>query len=122
MNNKNEFDDLVNRIYFHSSREFPNKKMKDDALEAMKILWNEDNILILNKKFSNEEIRKNISNKMMAEHLETAIDLYTKIYCKKGVELLSFLIFREILTGNQIADLMFDYDLKVGNIKRGDIV
>lgn len=122
MNNKNEFDDLVKRIYFHSSREFQGKKIKEGALEAMKILWNKNSISICDKKFSNEEIRKNISNKMMAEHLETAIDLYTKIYCKKGVELLSFLIFREILTGNQIADLMFDYDLKVGNIKRGDIV
>ena len=122
MNNKNEFDDLVNRIYFHSSREFSSKKIKEDALEAMKNLWNKNEITMCDRKFHNEEIRKNISNKMMAEHLETAIDLYTKIYCEKGVELLSFLIFREILTANKISDLMFDYDLKVGNIKRGDIV
>ncbi len=118
MNNKNELDDLVNRI----SGKFPSKKIKVDALESLKILYNKNEIVMCDRKFSTEEIRKNISNKMMAEHLDAAIDLYTKIYCEKGVELLSFLIFREILTANQIADLMFDYDLKSGNIKRGDIV
>lgn len=118
MNNKNELDDLVNRI----SRKFPSEKIKEDALEAMKNLWNKNEITMCDRKFSNEETRKYISNKMMAEHLDAAVDLYTKIYAEKGVELLSFLIFREILTANQIADFMFDYDLKSGNIKRGDIV
>ena len=113
-----KFNNKMNDCFFHPSRDnmYPTKEIKEVALRAMKNLWQMGGISFEVIEFSNAEIQYIILEQLMPEHIDFAIDEFMNCNRLDGVEILSYLIFVNALTNNNLMELFAKHDIQHGLI------
>lgn len=109
-----EFKDYLKRTFYHSSRniEFPNGRLKAFSRHAISQLWDMQEFKVGDKTYSNNEIRYILSEKMMPEHLDSAIKIFVSLNRDFGVKILMYLIIACVINRNGFMELLAEYDLK----------
>lgn len=85
--------------YFAPSRRdlFPNATMYQMARNAMLLLWNADEIELLEIRYDNEAIRKTVMTEMMPQHLDHAVKRFMQMPQLQSERQLAELIFHCII-------------------------
>ena len=109
-----EFKDYLKRTFYHPSRnkEFPNGRLKAFSRHAISQLWDMQEFKVGDKTYSNNEIRYILSEKMMPEHLDSAIKIFVSLNRDFGVKILMYLIIACVINQNGFMELLAEYDLK----------
>ena len=109
-----EFKDYLKRTYYHPSRnkEFPNGRLKAFSRHAISQLWDMQEFKVGDKTYSNNEIRYILSEKMMPEHMDSAIKIFVSLNRDFGVKILMYLIIACAINQNGFMELLAEYDLK----------
>lgn len=94
--------------YFAPSRRdlFPSCTMYQMARSAMLLLWNADEVELLEIRYDNEAIRSVILNDMMPQHLDLAVRRFMQMPQLQSERQLAELIFHCIIFDG-IDDLLF---------------
>ena len=89
----------LENCYFAPSRRdlFPSCTMYQMARSAMLLLWNADEIELLEIRYDNEAIRKTVMTEMMPQHLDHAIKRFMQMPQMKSERQLAELIFHCII-------------------------
>lgn len=117
-----ELEKVISML-FPPSRDkmFPSEEVKDTAIRAIKILWFSDGYPFAGKKYSGDEIRYILEEKLMPEHLEFAIDDFVRLNRIDGINILIRLIFIKYFTNDELMEDLAKYDLIHKNkLKKGD--
>ena len=109
-----EFKDYLKRTFYHPSRnkEFPNGRLKAFSRHAISQLWDMQEFKVGDKTYSNNEIRYILSEKMMPEHMDSAIKIFVSLNRDFGVKILMYLIIACAINQNGFMELLAEYDLK----------
>ena len=109
-----EFKDYLKRTFYHPSinNEFPNGRLKAFSRHAISQLWDMQEFKVGYKTYSNNEIRYILSEKMMPEHLDSAIKIFVSLNRDFGVKILMYLIIACVINQNGFMELLAEYDLK----------
>ena len=109
-----EFKDYLKQSFYHPSRnnDFPNRRLKAFSRHAISQLWDLQEFTVGDKTYSNNEIRYILSEKMMPEHLDSAIKIFESLNRDFGVKILMYLIIVCVINQNGFMKLLAEYDLK----------
>ena len=109
-----EFKDYLKKCFYHPSRNnmFPGYRMKAFSRTAICQLWDKLEFQVGDKTYSNSEIRYILSEKMMPEHLDSAIKIFVSLNRDFGVKILMYLIIACVINRNGFMELLAEYDLK----------
>ena len=109
-----EFKDYLKKSFYHPSRnnEFPNRRLKAFSRHAICQLWNVQEFKVGDKTYSNDEIRYILSERMMPEHLDSAIKIFESLNRDFGVKILMYLIIVCVINHNGFMELLAWYDMK----------
>ena len=109
-----EFKDYLKRTFYHPSRnnEFPSCRVKAFSRHAISQLWDIQDFKVGDKTYSNNEIRYILSERMMPEHLDSAIEIFLSLNRDYGLEILMYLIIVCVINHNGFMKLLAEYDLK----------
>jgi len=109
-----EFKDYLKRTFYHPSRnnEFPNGRLKAFSRYAISQLWDMQELKVGDRTYSNDEIRYILSERMMPEHLDSAIRIFVSLNRELGLEILMYLIIACAINQNGLMELLAEYDLK----------
>ena len=112
-----EFKDYLKRTFYHPSRniEFPNSRLKAFSRHAISQLWDMQEFKVGDKTYSNNEIRYILSEKMMPEHLDSAIKIFVSLNRDFGVKILMYLIIACVINQNGLMELLAEYDVDASN-------
>lgn len=85
-----EFKDYLKRTFYHPSTniEFPNGRLKAFSRHVISRLWDMQEFKVGDKTYTNPEIRYILSERMMPEHLDSAIKIFVRLNRKFGLEIL----------------------------------
>lgn len=110
-----KFNYLLNELCFCPSRDrvYPSKRLKRKAKQALRILWNAEQMHILGKFYNKSEIQKLLIEEMTPDMLDEAIEFYS--YCKgeKSVHQLAHQILYFVIFSETIADISYDRVKKI---------
>ena len=106
----------LENCYFAPSRRdlFPNATMYQMARSAMLLLWNADEIELLEIRYDNEAIRKIIMTEMMPQHLDHAVKRFMQMPQMKSERQLAELIFYSIIFDGIDDALLVERDFSKG--------
>ena len=109
-----EFKDYLKRTFYHPSRnnEFPNGRLKAFSRYAISQLWDMQELKVGDRTYSNDEIRYILSERMMPEHLDSAIRIFVSLNRELGLEILMYLIIACAINQDGLMELLAEYDLK----------
>lgn len=109
-----EFKDYLKKSFYHPSRnnEFPNSRLKAFSRHAISQLWDMQEFTVGDKTYSNNEIRYILSEKMMPEHLDSAIKIFESLNRDFGVKILIYLIIVCVINQNGFMKLLAEYDME----------
>ena len=109
-----EFKDYLKKTFYHPERNnmFPSYRMKAFSRYAILRLWNIEHFEVGDKTYNNTEIRYILSEKMMPEHLDSAIEIFLSLNRDYGLEILMYLIIVCVINHNGFMKLLAEYDLK----------
>ena len=109
-----EFKDYLKRTFYHPSRniEFPNGRLKAFSRHAISQLWDIQEFKVGDKTYSNNEIRYILSERMMPEHLDSAIKIFVSLNREFGVKILMYLVIACVINQNGFMKLLAEYDLE----------
>ena len=109
-----EFKDYLKRTFYHPSRnnEFPNGRLKAFSRYAISQLWDMQELKVGDRTYINDEIRYILSERMMPEHLDSAIRIFVSLNRELGLEILMYLIIACAINQNGLMELLAEYDLK----------
>ena len=112
-----EFKDYLKRTFYHPSTniEFPNGRLKAFSRHVISRLWDMQEFKVGDKTYSNDEIRYILSERMMPEHLDSAIKIFVRLNRKFGLEILMYLIILCVINEDGLMKLLAEYDLKYPN-------
>lgn len=106
---------LLNELCFCPSRDngYPSERLKQEAKQALCMLWNAEQMHILGKFYNKSEIQKLLIEEMTPDVLDDAIEFYT--YCKgeKSVHHLAHQILYFVIFSETIADITYDRVQKI---------
>lgn len=110
----NIFRYYLKKTFYYSERNnmFPNYRMKAFSRYAILHLWNIEHFKVGDKTYSNDEIRYLLSEKMMPEHLDSAIKIFVSLNRDFGAKILMYLIIACVINQNGFMELLAEYDLK----------
>lgn len=115
-----KFNYLLNELCFCPSRDkdYPSKRLKRKAKQALRILWNVEQMHILGKFYNKSEIQKLLIEEMTLDMLDEAIEFY--FYCKgeKSVHQLAHQILYFVIFSETIADISYDRVQKIEERRR----
>lgn len=110
-----KFNYLLNELCFCPSRDkvYPSKRLKRKVKQALRILWNAEQMHILGKFYNKSEIQKLLIEEMTLDMLDEAIEFYS--YCKgeKSVYQLAHQILYFVIFSETIADISYDRVQKI---------
>ena len=109
-----EFKDYLKKTFYHPSRnkEFLDGRLKAFSRHAISQLWDMQEFKVGDKIYSNNEIRYILSERMMPEHLDSAIKIFASLNRDYGLEILMYLIIVCVINQNGFMKLLAEYDLK----------
>ncbi len=112
-----EFKDYLKRTFYHPSTniEFPNGRLKTFSRHVISRLWDMQEFKVGDKTYTNPEIRYILSERMMPEHLDSAIKIFVRLNRKFGLEILMYLIILCVINEDGLMKLLAEYDLKYPN-------
>ena len=106
----------LENCYFAPSRRdlFPSCTMYQMARSAMLLLWNADEIELLEIHYDNETIRKAVMTEMMPQHLDHAVKRFMQMPQMKSERQLAELIFHCIIFDGIDDVLLVEHDFSKG--------
>ncbi len=112
-----EFKDYLKRTFYHPSRniEFPNGRLKVFSRHAISQLWDMQEFKVGDKTYSNNEIRYILSERMMPEHLDSAIKIFVSLNRDFEVKILMYLIIVCVINEDGLMELLAEYDMDISN-------
>ena len=112
-----EFKDYLKRTFYHPSRniEFPNSRLKAFSRHAISQLWDMQEFKVGDKIYSNDEIRYILSERMLPEHLDSAIEIFVKLNREFGAKILMYLIIACVINHDGLLELLAEYDMDTLN-------
>jgi len=112
-----EFKDYLKRTFYHPSRnnEFPNGRLKAFSRHAICQLWDMQEFKVGDKTYSNDEIRYILSERMLPEHLDSAINMFVNLNRDFGVKILMYLIIVCVINEDGLMELLAEYDMNISN-------
>ena len=112
-----EFKDYLKRTFYHPSRnnEFPNGRLKAFSRHAISRLWDMQEFKVGDKTYSNDEIRYILSERMLPEHLDSAINMFVNLNRDFGVKILMYLIIVCVINEDGLMELLAEYDMNISN-------
>ena len=110
----NTFRSYLKRTFYHPERDtmFPSYRIKVFSRHTICQLWNMEYFKVGDRIYSNNEIRYILSEKMMPEHLDSAIKIFVSLNRDFGVKILMYLIIACVVNQNGFMELLAEYDLK----------
>ena len=110
----NIFRYYLKKTFYHPERNnmFPSYRMKAFSRYAILRLWNIEHFEVGDKTYNNTEIRYILSEKMMPEHLDSAIKIFMSLNRQFGLEILMYLIIVCVINHNGFMELLAKYDMK----------
>ena len=112
-----EFKNYLKKSFYHPSRSdmFPDYRIRAFSRYVISQLWDKHEFKVGDKTYSNDEIRYILSERMMPEHLESAIKIFVSLKRDFGDKILMYLIIACVINQNEFMELLADYDLNVPN-------
>ena len=112
-----EFKDYLKRTFYHPSRnnEFPNGRLKAFSRYAISQLWDMQELKVGDRTYSNDEIRYILSERMLPEHLDSAINMFVNLNRDFGVKILMYLIIVCVINEDGLMELLAEYDMNISN-------
>ena len=110
----NIFSYYLKKTFYHSERNnmFPSYRMKVFSRYAICQLWNMEHFKVGDKTYSNNEIRYILSERMVPEHLYSAIEIFVKLNREFGIKILMYLIIVCVINEDGFMELLAEYDVK----------
>ena len=110
----NIFRYYLKKTFYHPERNnmFPSYRMKAFSRYAILRLWNIKHFEVGDKTYNNTEIRYILSEKMMPEHLDSAIKIFMSLNRQFGLEILMYLIIVCVINHNGFMELLARYDME----------
>lgn len=110
----NIFRYYLKKTFYHPERNniFPSYRMKAFSRYAILRLWNIEHFEVGDKTYNNTEIRYILSEKMMPEHLDSAIKIFMSLNRQFGLEILMYLIIVCVINHNGFMELLARYDME----------
>ena len=106
-----QFEELLDKCYFHPSRKYASEEIKFIARNAMLLLWDMDGISVQGVHFSKSDIRYRMLNEMSCEDLDRAIaEASARNWDMKFVDFL-VLILWHILFGKRLVEIQIEQSL-----------
>ena len=102
------FYDLMRNCYFHPSRKYPSDAVKFIALLAMIYLWEQGEIQVDGKRFSQADIRALIVEEMTPEDLDRAICTADFVKWQTSFYEFADMIFLAVLYSDIITQTIFE--------------
>lgn len=112
-----EFKDYLKKSFYNPSSniDFFHSRLKAFSRHAISQLWDMQEFKVGDKTYSNNEIRYILSERMMPEHLDSAIKIFVSLNRDFGVKILMYLIIACVINQNGFMELLAEYDLKYLN-------
>ncbi len=113
----NIFRYYLKRTFYHPERNnmFPSYRMKVFSRYAIFQLWNVEHFKVGDKTYTNPEIRYVLSERMLPEHLDSAIEIFVKLNREFGTKILMYLIIVCVINEDGLMELLAEYDMDVSN-------
>ncbi len=113
----NIFRYYLKKTFYHSERNnmFPSYRMKAFSRYAICQLWDMQKFKVGDKTYSNPEIRYILSERMMPEHLDSAIEIFVKLNREFGAKILMYLIIVCVINEDGLMKLLAEYDMDASN-------
>ncbi len=110
----NTFRYYLKRTFYHSERDtmFPSYRIKAFSRHTICQLWDKQEFKVGDKTYSNNEIRYILSERMMPEHLDSAIKIFVSLNRDFGVKIPMYLIIVCVINQNGFMELLAEYDVK----------
>ena len=110
----NIFRYYLKKTFYHPERNsmFSSYRMKVFSRYAILQLWHIEHFKVGDKTYNNTEIRYILSERMMPEHLDSAIRIFVSLNRELGLEILMYLIIACAINQNGLMELLAEYDLK----------
>ena len=110
----NIFRYYLKKTFYHPERNnmFSSYRMKAFSRYAILRLWNIEHFEVGDKTYNNTEIRYILSEKMMPEHLDSAIKIFMSLNRQFGLEILMYLIIVCVINHNGFMELLARYDME----------
>ena len=88
----NIFRYYLKKTFYHPERNdmFPSYRMKAFSRYAIFQLWNIEHFKVGDKTYTNPEIRYILSERMLPEHLDSAIEIFVKLNREFGAKILMY--------------------------------
>lgn len=113
----NIFRYYLKKTFYHSERDsmFPSYRMKAFSRYAIFKLWNMEYFKVGDKTYTNPEIRYILSERMLPEHLDSAIEIFVKLNREFGAKILMYLIIVCVINEDGLMELLAEYDMDASN-------
>ena len=110
----NIFRYYLKKTFYHHERDnmFPSYRIKVFSRHAICQLWNMEHFKVGDRTYGNDEIRYILLERMMPEHLDSAIRIFVSLNRELGLEILMYLIIACVINQNGLMELLAEYDLK----------
>ena len=106
-----QFEELLDKCYFHPSRKYASDEIKFIARNAMLLLWDMDGISVQGVHFSKSDIRYRMLNEMTCEDLDRVIaEASARNWNMKFADFL-VLILWHILFGKRLVEIQIEQSL-----------
>lgn len=113
----NIFRYYLKKTFYHPERNnmFPSYRMKAFSRYAILQLWHIEHFKVGDKTYNNTEIRYILSERMLPEHLDSAVEIFVKLNREFGAKILMYLIIVCVINEDGLMELLAEYDMDVSN-------
>ena len=113
----NIFRYYLKKTFYHPERNnmFSSYRMKVFSRYAILQLWHIEHFKVGDKTYNNTEIRYILSERMLPEHLDSAIEIFVSLNRDFGVKILMYLIIACVINHDGLLELLAEYDMDTLN-------